>query len=77
MNESLIIAVGRGSTLRLDRLGIHTALLKEVSIIHQGPSHKWWLSARLLLGMTEAEAREAHEMARLPASVITRLSNEQ
>lgn len=69
-NLDLIVAVGRGSAMRLDSLGMSGGLLKEVAIIHQGPTHKWWLSARLLLGMTEAEARAAHEMARLPAAAL-------
>ena len=51
-----LYALARGSMLLLDGFGMDTRLFRELEIIRYGPSHKWWLSARLLLGLTEAEA---------------------
>lgn len=59
--EMLETGIRRGSVLIMDSAGLDTGFLKELDVIKTGPSHKWWLSARLLLGMKEVEARRLHE----------------
>lgn len=65
--EDYIKGIKRGSKLILDNFCFDMRLFKEIAIIEVGPSHKWWLSARLLLGLTEAEAMEIHRFKNMPS----------
>ena len=55
--QSVILAITNGSHARIDSLGYTPlAFFRDTLILKQGRDHKWWLSARLLLGLSEQEA---------------------
>lgn len=68
MDDNAPGMLARGSALAMDSLGISVRYLKEFGIVLCGPTHKWWLSARLLLGLSEAEALRMHKTQTLPLS---------
>ncbi len=66
--EFLLCKLAHGSLMALDALGIETRYAKELPIIYSGPGHRLWLSARLLLVLSEDEAMMIHkERSRLTA----------
>lgn len=50
------------TTMRLDSFGLNMSIDPNVAILKEGRDHKWWLSARLLLGMSEQEADQVTTM---------------
>ena len=59
--EFLLCKLAHGSLMALDALGIEARYAKELPIIYAGPGHRLWLSARLLLGLSEDEAMMIHK----------------
>ena len=61
MTDAKVYALSIGSLMRCDSVGLSPELVaRELPVIQSGPQHKWWLSARLLLGLTDKQAREIH-----------------
>ena len=60
MNDAYKYA--NSTTLRLDSFGLNMSIDPNVAILKQGRGHKWWLSARLLLCMSEQEADQVTTM---------------
>lgn len=57
MTDARIYALSIGSLIRCESVGLSPELVaRELPIIQSGPNHKWWLSARLLLGLTDKQA---------------------
>lgn len=50
--------------MRLDNLGLDISFIKEFDIIYDGPSDRWWLSARLILGLSQDDALQVHRQLR-------------
>ncbi len=56
-DSMLVVALCLGSMARCDALGVSVdTVKKELPIIISGRGHKWWVSARLLLGLSETDA---------------------